>query len=316
MTKSFKIGNVEIRNRTVLAPMAGFTDYAMRRLAAECGAGLTVTEMVSAKGLCYNGEKSAELLKTSDAERVKCAQLFGHEPEFFYEAIANLPYLNDFDIIDINMGCPVPKIVKNGEGSALIKNPELAADIVRACVKAANGRPVTVKTRSGFDEGEFTAVDFGLRMQDAGAAAITLHGRTRAMGYSGFADVRATEKLKNALEIPVIHSGDANLNNAAQLLEIADAVAFGRGAIGNMRLFGVLTDTPVDMTLSEFMIKHIDYMVEADGERYAYTNFRKHIGYYLKGVKNTRELKAKLFSITSTEELKREIQTALGAELG
>ncbi len=308
LTEPFKIGSVGIKNRTVLAPMAGFTDFAMRKLFAECGAGLTVTEMVSAKGLCYNGEKSAELLKTSDAESVKCAQLFGHEPEFFYEAIANLPYLSGFDIIDVNMGCPVPKIVKNGEGSALIKNPGLAAEIVKACVKAAGFRPVTVKTRMGFDEGEFTAVDFCKRLRDAGAAAVTLHGRTRAMGYSGYADVTATERLKNALDIPVIHSGDADEKNAVELIGIADAVAFGRNAIGNPWLFGRLSGCPVDMTLAEAMIKHIDYMVDADGERYAYTNFRKHIGYYLKGVKNTRELKAKLFTITSTAEIKAELK--------
>lgn len=309
---AWKIGNVEIPNRAVLAPMAGYTDYAMRRLFSEFGAGLTVTEMVSAKGLCYNGSKSAELLKTSDAEKVKCAQLFGHEPEFFYEAIANLPYLNGFDIIDINMGCPVPKIVNNGDGSALINNPKLAAEIVAACVKASKNRPVTVKTRSGFNAGEFKAVEFCKALRDAGAAAVTIHGRTRATGYSGFADVTATERVKNALDIPVIHSGDADESNAESLLEIADAVAFGRGAIGNPRLFMRLTGKASDLTIAEIMTRHIDYMAQADGERYAYTNFRKHIGYYLKGVSGAREIKTELYKITDTEELKRKIKDFFG----
>lgn len=309
VNERFYIGGVELPNRITLAPMAGYTDCAMRKLCAVFGAGLTVTEMVSAKGLCYNGEKSAQLLKTSPEEKVKCAQLFGHEPEFFAESLSNLPYLKKFDIIDINMGCPVPKIVKNGEGSALMKNPELAEKIVAACVKSAGGRPVTVKTRMGFDEGEFSAIDFCLRLQGAGAAAVTLHGRTRAGGYSGTADVKATEKLKNALDIPVIHSGDADENNVRGLLKIADAVAFGRGAIGNPQIFARLTGKSEQPEgAAQTLLTHLRYMTEFDGERYAVANIRKHVGYYLKGMTDVRDLKAKLISANSAEEFERALK--------
>ena len=164
----FKIGGVKIKNRLVLAPMAGYTDYAMRELCAEAGAGLTVTEMVSAKGLVYSPHKCRELLLTAPHETVKCAQLFGREPEFFEKALG-MDELAPFDIIDINMGCPVPKIVRNGEGSALMNDPALAEKIVASCVKTAGGRPVTVKTRLGFGEGEFTAAEFCRRLEGAGA---------------------------------------------------------------------------------------------------------------------------------------------------
>lgn len=306
-----KIGGVTLKNRFTLAPMAGYTDGAMRRLAAAAGAALTVTEMVSAKGLTYNGDKCAGLLITSAEEQVTAVQLFGHEPEFFFEAIKNLPYLDKFDIIDINMGCPVPKIVKSGEGSALIKNPRLASKIVRACTDASGGRPVTVKTRVGFFDGEDVSVDFCRMLEDSGAAAITLHGRTRAMGYSGLSDWNAVERVKNAVKVPVIGSGDADDKNAFRLAGLADAVAVGRCAIGDPWIFSRMLGGENCMSLCETLLTHIQYMFDMYGDRYTYTNIRKHIGYYLRGIRGRKELKAALYSVVGTKELIAAVKSAL-----
>ncbi len=306
-----KIGGVTLKNRFTLAPMAGYTDGAMRRLAAQAGAALTVTEMVSAKGLAYNGDKCAGLLVTSLEEQVTAVQLFGHEPEFFTEAIKNLPYLDKFDIIDINMGCPVPKIVKSGEGSALIKNPLLASKIVRACADAAGGRPVTVKTRVGFYDGEDVSVDFCRMLEDSGAAAITLHGRTRAMGYSGVSDWGAVERVKNSVSVPVIGSGDADENNALRLAGLADAVAVGRCAVGDPWIFSRILGGENRMGLCETVLTHIKYMFDMYGDRYTYTNIRKHIGSYLRGIRGGKELKAALYSVDGTNELIAAVKSAL-----
>ncbi len=308
--KPLKIGRVTIPNSLILAPMAGYTDLAMRRLCALSGVGLTVTEMVSAKGLVYNPDKSGELLVYSPEEKIKSAQLFGHEPEFFERALGN-ERINEFDIIDINMGCPVPKIVKSGEGSALMKNIPLAEKIVSACVKNANGKPVTVKTRLGYDEGEFTAVEFCKAMEGAGAQAIAVHGRTRAMGYSGTSDITAIEKVKQSVSIPVIASGDANESNAEQLLERVDGLMIGRGALGNPQIFARLLGNEWKLSLKETIFAHIDFMFEAYGDRYTFVNMRKHLGFYLKGVSGQKELKQKLFTITGTQSLKEEIDKSL-----
>lgn len=252
--KPFRIGGVVIPNRLVLAPMAGYTDVAMRELCAESGAGLTVTEMVSAKGLAYNPRKCEGLLLAAPSEGVKCVQLFGHEPEFFEKAVAS-DLLAPFDIIDINMGCPVPKIVRNGEGSALLKNPKLAGEIVAACVRAANGRPVTVKTRLGFDEGEFTAVEFCRRIEGEGAAAITLHGRTRAQGYSGLADRDKIATVKEAVGIPLIGNGDVNAATVDDMLSRTDAAAVGRAAVGNPYIFAQILGKPVRESVRDLVLK-------------------------------------------------------------
>ena len=298
----FKIGRVEIKNRLVLAPMAGYTDYAMRELCAEAGAGLTVTEMVSAKGLVYSPGKCRELLLTAPHETVKCVQLFGHEPEFFEKAIG-MDELALFDIIDINMGCPVPKIVRNGEGSALMKNPALAEKIVSACVKAAGGRPVTVKTRLGFDEGEFTAVEFVRRLEGAGAAAITLHGRTRAQGYAGIADRDKTEKVKNALTIPLIGNGDVNAATVNDMLNRTDAAAIGRAAVGNPFIFAEILGNKPRESVRDLVLRHIALSCDAYGDRYTFVNIRKHLAAYLGGVRGGKEIRIKLFSAGSTDEL-------------
>lgn len=296
------IGGVTVKNRVFLAPMAGYTDCAMRRLSAEAGAGLTVTEMVSAKGLVYGGGHSGDLLLLSSAERVKAVQLFGSDPAFFARAIA-LPALAPFDIIDINMGCPVPKVVRCGEGSALIRNPALAEKIVSACVKAAGGRPVTVKMRCGFALGEDVSAELGKRLAGAGAAAITLHARTREQGYSGRADWDIIERLASSLDIPVIGSGDASEQNLGELLGRASAVAIGRGAIGRPWIFARATGEKFDLDRKSAMLRHIEYLTRYYGERYATVNFRKFVAFYLGGMTGTRDLRLALTSARGTSEL-------------
>ena len=298
----FKIGGVEIKNRLVLAPMAGYTDYAMRELCAEAGAGLTVTEMVSAKGLAYSPHKCRELLLTAPHETVKCVQLFGHEPEFFEKALG-MDELAPFDIIDINMGCPVPKIVRNGEGSALMNDPALAEKIVATCVKAAGGRPVTVKTRLGFGEGEFTAAEFCRRLEGAGAAAITLHGRTRAQGYAGIADRDKIAEVKNALSIPLIGNGDVNADTVDDMLSLVDAAAIGRAAVGNPYIFAEILGRKPRESVRDIVLRHIELSYGAYGDRYTFVNIRKHLASYLGGVRGGKEIRIKLFSAGSTDEL-------------
>lgn len=298
----FKIGRVEIPNRLVLAPMAGYTDYAMRELCAEAGAGLTVTEMVSAKGLVYSPGKCRELLMIAPHEKIRCVQLFGHEPEFF-EKVIGMDELTPFDIIDINMGCPVPKIVRNGEGSALMKDPALAEKIVNVCVKAAGGRPVTVKTRLGFDDGEFTAVEFARRMEGAGAAAITLHGRTRAQGYAGIADRNKIAEVKNALTIPLIGNGDVNADTVGDMLGRTDAAAIGRAAVGNPFIFAEILDKKPHESIRDLVLRHIALSYDTYGDRYTFVNIRKHLASYLGGVRGGKEIRIKLFSAESTDEL-------------
>ena len=282
--------------------MAGYTDYAMRELCAEAGAGLTVTEMVSAKGLAYSPHKCRELLLTAPHETVKCAQLFGHEPEFFEKALG-MDELAPFDIIDINMGCPVPKIVRNGEGSALMNDPALAEKIVVACVKAAGGLPVTVKTRLGFGEGEFTAAEFCRRLEGAGAAAITLHGRTRAQGYAGLADRDKIAEVKNALSIPLIGNGDVNADTVDDMLSLVDAAAIGRASVGNPYIFAEILGRKPRESVRDLVLRHIALSYGAYGDRYTFVNIRKHLASYLGGVRGGKEIRIKLFSAGSTDEL-------------
>lgn len=290
LAERINIGAVTLDSRVFLAPMAGYTDLALRTLAAEAGAAMTVTEMVSARGLLHSGGKSAELLRVSSAEKVKCAQLFGSDPADFYEVIKNTDYLSAFDVIDINMGCPVPKIVRNGEGSALMLDPEKAEKIVAACVKATD-KPITVKTRTGFNEGDFTAAEFCRRMQGAGAAAITLHGRTRALGYAGESDYRQIETVKNVLSVPLFGSGDVTADNAETLAAFCDGLAIGRGAVGDPWIFSRILGKRENPAPKETLIRHIGLLEKYYGERYALVNARKYYGKYISG---HRDLKVKL----------------------
>lgn len=295
------IGAVTLKNRLYLAPMAGYTDLALRRLAGEAGAAMTVTEMVSARGLLRSGGKSAELLRCDGELGVKSAQLFGGDPSDFYEVIKNTDYLEPFDVIDLNMGCPVPKIVKNGEGSALMLDPKRAEAIVSACAKATD-KPITVKTRVGFREGERTASEFCKRMEGAGASAVTVHGRERERGYAGESDYAAIADVKNSVSIPVFGSGDATAGNADELIKYCDGLAIGRGAVGNPWVFAEILGEKPPESAKRTLLRHLDLLVELYGERYALVNARKYYGRYISG---KRDLRLALTAAATTEEARR-----------
>lgn len=304
MIKPFYINKLEVKNNLILAPMAGYGDIAFRRLCFEYGAGMTVSEMVSVKGLIYNGEKTKSMLQLYDGEKPAVVQLFGSDPSAFYEAIKNRPDLNDFDMIDINMGCPVPKITKQGEGSALMKNPIKAAELVRAAKEASSGRPVSVKMRIGYKNNQINAVPFAVLMQEAGADMITVHGRTTEQKYSGFADWNVIAEVKKNVSVPVAGSGDVDFNNYKERNEMVDALMIGRGAIGRPWIFSKINGRFADELLRDVIVRHIDYMTMYFSSRYAAVNMRKHLTFYLHTVKGQKEFKNSLYQIETAEELK------------
>ncbi len=300
MENNFTIGNIRLKNNLILAPLAGYTDIAFRRLCMECGAGLTVTEMISVKGLCYKNKQTFEMLRTSEAENVTCVQLFGSDPTDFKQALA-LGVLDKFDIIDINMGCPVNKVVKNGEGSALLRKPELAAAIVSTL--AETGKPITVKMRMGFDKGENIALPFALAMQKAGASMITVHARTTAQSYSGTADYEVVGEVKNALSIPVALSGDiVDEASFKQRLPYADAFMIGRGALTNPSIFSALSGGQW-VAKYELIKRHLSYLEEYFCEHYAVVTMRKFFAYYLKGEHGLKEFKSLIYSAQTLGEV-------------
>lgn len=280
-----KLKNLEIKSNVFLAPMAGYTDVGFRRLCAKFGAGITYTEMVSAKAMLFDSEKTKDLLITEDQEKIKAIQIFGHEPLVMQKACQN-PLLDKFDIIDINMGCPAPKIVKNHEGSFLLTNKTLAGDIVKACVDATD-KPVTVKMRLGFNN-DNVAVDFAREMEKAGASMITVHGRTQSQMYSGKVDLESIKKVKQALTIPVVANGDVvDLASFNQTLETtgADAVMIGRGSLGNPTLFAEILEKKFDkkyLNKYNLISEHIGTLQKYFNDRFINLNMRKHIAFYLK----------------------------------
>lgn len=306
-----KIADIELKGDAVLAPIAGFTDVGFRDIAARYGASLTYTEMISCKGMVYGSEKTKELLATTDNERVKAVQIFGADPQIMAKACC-MPEMQKFDIIDINMGCPVPKIVNNGEGSALLNNPKLAAQIVKNVVKQT-GKVVTVKFRKGFKRGENIAVDFARYMQDAGASAITVHGRTREDYYMGNADWDTIAKVVESVNIPVIANGD--VTDVTTYLKIKDhtkasGVMIARGALGNLQLFKEIADNCLKIdTIFEKVDKKRDILLQIDtlknyySDRYIYSNMKKQICYSLKGMSNSKLLKDKICHVESVSEL-------------
>lgn len=288
-----KIKNIQTDNNLFLAPMAGYTDIAFRHLCKQFGAGLTTTEMVSAKGLIYDSEKTKQLLITSPLEKIKVVQLFGNDPEVIAKAI-NHNVLDDFDIIDINMGCPAPKIIKNGEGSFLLTQPELAKQIVETAVKSTS-KPITVKMRLGYKTN--VAVEFAKMLEKAGASAITVHGRLASQGYSGKADYKAIAEVKKAVNIPVIANGDVtSLADYKKILAEtnADAVMIGRGAVGNPMLFSELLGQ--NIKYDKFLIIKQQYTMlrEHYSEHFVVTNMRKHLLQYFKGEHLSTETKTEL----------------------
>ena len=266
-----------------LAPLAGYSDVAFRRLCKDFGADLTVTEMVSVAGLNYKSKKTVALLRIAPNETPSCAQLFGSIPEQFERALSH-PDVAKFDILDVNMGCPVRKVFGHGEGSALMLDPERAAAIVRALKKG--DKPVTIKMRLGVKDAE-SAVDFARRMEDAGADLITVHGRTREQLYSGEADWDKILEIASAVSVPVLGNGDVDETNIERRKQGVYGVAIGRGAVANPQIFS----DGRKLTRYEVILKHLEYGEEYFGERYAVTALRSFIPFYLKGVPDIKSIR-------------------------
>lgn len=307
-----KIGNVTLENNIFLAPMAGVTDLPFRLLCKKQGAGLVYTEMISSKALFYGDEKTKKLMHTIPEERPLAIQLFGSEIEAMREATKQVTKFAD--IIDINMGCPAPKVVKNGDGSKLLLDLDLAENIVKAVVAEATV-PVTVKIRKGWDAEHIVAVEAAQRFEKAGAAAITIHGRTRSEFYTGTADWECIKQVKQAVKIPVIGNGDVTTpEDAKRMLEETkvDAIMIGRASFGNPWIFkeiltylqtGEKAKQPTIQEKLEMIITHIELEVEEKGENAGVREIRKQIGWYLKNLKESSKAREKINQIENKEEL-------------
>ena len=321
MIQTLKIGDVSLKNNLILAPMAGVTDLPFRLLCKEQGAGLLCMEMVSAKAIYFNNKNTEELLTIDDREPSVSLQLFGSDPDIISEMakkIENRP----FSILDINMGCPVPKIVKNGEGSALMRNPKLVEEILTKLVKAVK-KPVTVKFRKGFDDTCINAVEIAKIAESAGVAAVAVHGRTREQYYSGKADWNIIREVKKAVKIPVIGNGDVfTPQDAKRLVEETgcDGIMVARGAKGNPWIFkqithyletGELLPRPSVEELKAMILRHGQMMMEFKGELAGMREMRKHVAWYTAGYPNSAALRNEINSVATLEELTELIGTRL-----
>ena len=314
------IGNVEIKGHAALAPMAGVTDNAFRELCMQFGAGFCISEMISAKAISFNNQKTIELMRIYDGEHPCAIQLFGNEPEILAEA-ARFSLKFNPAFIDINMGCPAPKVFNNGCGSALMKHPSLCGEIVQA-VSSAVDIPVTVKIRSGIDESSKNAVKVAALCEENGAKAVTVHGRTREQYYSGQVDLDIIKNVKQALTIPVIANGDIiTPKDAVRTYEYTgcDYIMLGRAALGNPWVFEQInyyfengsynSDIALEQRL-DVMKKHALLVVEKKGENLGMREFRKHAAYYLKGFKNAAKLRNNAFSLSTLDDLDKMIALA------
>ncbi len=301
--KPIKIGNVTVKNNLFFAPLAGFSDAPMRSICIKAGAGLAFTEMVSAKGLKYTPSASKELLYTCEEEKVKAVQIFGGEVEFM-EWVATSEHLKDFDIIDINMGCPVPKIYNNKEGSALLNDINRASKIIKA-VKNSN-KAVTVKFRTGVTEDKLVTRDFAVMCEDSGADLITIHGRVRTAYYNGEVNYGEIESAKNAVKIPVVANGGVfSKHDADVLMERtgADGVMIARGALENPLIFADILGVKPKFTLIDLIKEQIALIKQRYGSERGAVIFRKQASYYLKGVRGGKKLKEQIFASTNIDEV-------------
>ncbi|MBC5658374.1 tRNA dihydrouridine synthase DusB [Anaerosacchariphilus sp. NSJ-68] len=310
---TLKIGSVELPNPVILAPMAGVSDLPFRLLCREQGAGLVCMEMVSAKAIAYHNKNTEKLMETREQERPVSLQLFGSEPDLMAEIAAQIEE-RPFDILDINMGCPVPKIVGNGEGSALMKNPRLIEEIITKVSRAIK-KPLTVKFRKGFDDDHVNAVEIAKIAEASGAAAVAIHGRTREQYYSGKADWEIIRQVKEAVSIPVIGNGDVDSPEKVRALLDAtgcDGVMIGRAARGNPWIFhrvseylktGKLPDKPSREEIKAMMLRHARMQVEHKGDYTGIREMRKHISWYTTGLPGSAKLRGRINSVESLEEM-------------
>ena len=308
-----KFRDFELDNDVFLAPMAGVTDLPFRLICKEHGCGLLYTEMINAKALCFDDQKTKKMLNILEEELPVAIQIFGSEPEYMGKAAE---ILNEYpnEILDINMGCPAPKVVKNGDGSALMKTPELAKRVMSAVVENSK-KPVTVKIRKGWDDNHLNALEIAKIAQECGVSAITIHGRTREQYYAGKADWDIIKVLKNELDIPVIGNGDvASVEDAKKIKEYTDcdAIMIGRGAQGNPWIFervnhylktGEVLPEPTKEEKIDVAIRHMNLAVKEDGEFVAVREMRKHIGWYLKGMKHSARFRDEINRMESVQEV-------------
>ena len=313
----FKIGNVTIKNNIVLAPMAGVCNSAFRKIIKEMGCGLIYAEMVSDKGLVYDSKKTKDMLYFEECERPIVQQIFGSDLDTFVEAAKMVEDIMHPDIIDINMGCPVPKVaIKSQAGAALLKNPQKIYEIVSAVVKSVNV-PVTVKIRSGWDNNSINAVEVAKIVEKAGASAICVHGRTRSQGYSGTVNLDIIKAVKESVDIPVIGNGDIkDIESAKRMFSYTgcDAIMIGRGVLGNPWLIkelvtyfdnGTIIDKPSYKEKIDMCFHHMDYLMKIKPEKVAVLEMRSHIAWYLKGMNGSQEVKNAIFRATNRDDIEK-----------